>query len=135
VFVLDGSVALAMLLPDEDSAAVDALAGRFTEGTVVVPTIWPLEVRNGLLSALRSRRITAGQFDERLEAVAFFAVEVQPPAEDAALKRMASLARQHGLSIYDALYLDLARQRALPLASLDARLRKACQALKIQALP
>lgn len=44
MFVLDGSVALAMLLPDEHSAEVDALADRFAEGAAAVPAIWPLEV-------------------------------------------------------------------------------------------
>jgi predicted nucleic acid-binding protein len=35
------------------------------------------------------------------------------------------LAERHGLTIYDAAYLDLALREGQPLASLDARLRKA----------
>ena len=135
MFVLDSSVALAMLLPDEESAAADALASRFSEGGVPVPTIWPLEVRNALLAALRQRRITAVEFEERLEVLALLPVEVEPPADAAALKRTVALARRHELSLYDASYIDLAKQRSLPLATLDSRLRKACGAQRIAVLP
>ena len=37
------------------------------------------------------------------------------------------LARQYGLTVYDASYLNLALQRGLPLASLDNDLRKATE--------
>ena len=127
-------MALAMLLPDERSAAADALARRFAEGSVPVPTIWPLEVRNALLAALRQKRITAAEFDERLEVLSLLPIEVEPPADAAALKRTVALARRHDLSLYDASYIDLARQRGLPLATLDAKLRKACIALRLVVL-
>jgi predicted nucleic acid-binding protein len=39
-----------------------------------------------------------------------------------------SLARGHGLSAYDATYLELALRRGLPLATLDRRLRAAAEA-------
>jgi predicted nucleic acid-binding protein len=38
------------------------------------------------------------------------------------------LARSHGLSAYDAAYLELAMRRGLPLATLDAKLRSAAVA-------
>lgn len=124
-----------MLLPDERSAAADALASRLYEGSVAVPTIWPLEVRNALLAALRSRRITAAEFAERLEIVGLLPVEVEPPAETASLNRVVAIARRHDLSIYDASYIELAKQRGVPLATFDARLRKACAAQRVSVLP
>ena len=124
-----------MLLPDEQSAAADALASRFSEGSAAVPTIWPLEVRNALLAALRCRRITAAEFDERLEVLALLPLDVEPAADAATLKRTVALARRHDLSVYDASYVDLAKQRTLPLATLDAKLRKACAAQRIKVLP
>jgi predicted nucleic acid-binding protein len=135
VFILDGSVALAMLLPDEDSAGVDELGSRFAAATVLVPAIWPLEVSNGLLSALRDRRISAAQFDERLDAVGMFPVEVQPPPDHGTLMRIAALARGASLTMYDASYLDLAKERAMPLATLDRGLRKACATHGVEILP
>jgi len=40
---------------------------------------------------------------------------------------MFSLAREHGLTVYDAAYLDLTIQEGLPLASLDSQLVRAAQ--------
>ena len=45
----------------------------------------------------------------------------QAPDENAALR----LARAHRLSVYDAVYLELAQREGLPLATLDAELRRA----------
>ena len=36
-----------------------------------------------------------------------------------------ALAQEHGLSLYDALYLSLAERRGIPLATLDKALRRA----------
>lgn len=124
-----------MLLPDERSAAADALAGRLLDGAASVPAIWPLEVRNALLAALRSRRITSADFAGCLAIIDLLPVEVEPPPDKPALHRTVTLARRLGLSLYDATYLDLARQRTLPLATLDARLRKACASQRIAVLP
>jgi len=45
-FVLDCSVALAWVMPDEDDEHADALLDRVLQDTAVVPEIWPLEVSN-----------------------------------------------------------------------------------------
>jgi predicted nucleic acid-binding protein len=41
------------------------------------------------------------------------------------------IARTHGLTVYDASYLALAQQLALPLATLDAQLVRAAQAVQV----
>ncbi len=46
-----------------------------------------------------------------------------------------SLAAQHGLTVYDAAYLELAQRLRLPLATLDHELREACRHAKVPALP
>lgn len=60
-FVLDSSVALAWLLPDENNEAADALADRLENEAAVVPAIWRLEVDNALLGASGSpTRMSSG---------------------------------------------------------------------------
>lgn len=44
------------------------------------------------------------------------------------------LADHYGLTIYDATYLELARRRSLPLATLDAALRKAAADMRVVCL-
>jgi predicted nucleic acid-binding protein len=54
---------------------------------------------------------------------------IQVDAESAAqaLQRSVVLAERHGLTVYDAAYLELALRMSLPLASFDHDLRKAAQ--------
>jgi len=133
--VLDSSAALALLLPDEQSAAADAIADHLLRSAAQVPSIWPLEVRNALLAALRSRRITPREFDERVSVLDELPIEVEHGAGPDVLGRTVEIARRHGLTTYDASYLELAKRHGIALATLDARMRKAASALKLRLLP
>ena len=130
-FVLDSSVALAMLLPDERSDAADRLAEAFLRASAHVPAVWPLEVRNALLVAHRMRRLTAREFEERLGVAGELPVEIDAGLRPEALSRSVEIARRHGLSVYDASYLELAERASMPLATFDAKLRRAGAALRI----
>ncbi len=50
------------------------------------------------------------------------------------MKDFLALARAHGLSSYDASYLDLAMKKGLPLATLDKKLKQAAKAAKLRIL-
>jgi predicted nucleic acid-binding protein len=53
-FVVDASMAFAWVLPSQGTPAADALLTRIESGaTPVVPSLWFLEVANGLLAAQR----------------------------------------------------------------------------------
>jgi predicted nucleic acid-binding protein len=134
-FVLDSSVALAWFLPDEDAAAVDVLADRLEHDYAVVPAIRPLEIGNALLVAERRGRIKTDQLDRFVGALGALPIEVDPSPGATTLFAILELARKHGLTTYDAGYVELARRRALPLATLDTRVRKACAALNLGLLP
>jgi predicted nucleic acid-binding protein len=49
------------------------------------------------------------------------------------LKEIVSLAREHGLSTYDASYLDLAMRLGLPISTQDAFLMKAAKKCRVPA--
>jgi predicted nucleic acid-binding protein len=52
-------------------------------------------------------------------------IEAEPVLSPAAAQLILELAIQHNLTVYDAVYLDLALRLNLPLATLDLDLRKA----------
>ena len=80
---------------------------------------------NALLVAERRNRLTPDEADQRLRALAALPVHTDDePRLDVAL----ALARAHDLSIYDALYLELAQRHASALATLDAALARAAEA-------
>ncbi|MGH2359795.1 MAG: type II toxin-antitoxin system VapC family toxin [bacterium] len=134
-FVLDCSVALAWALPDEGASAADSVLDRLVQDMAVVPPIWPLEVGNVLLVALKRGRIPRSDFLQIVRRLKELPVLIDDDSTEHALSGTIELADQFSLTTYDAAYLELARRRSLPLATLDDRLRKACVSAGVAALP
>lgn len=131
-FVLDVSVTLAWMLPDEAHAAeARRLIGVVVEEGAIVPGHWRLEVGNGLLMAERRGRVPDGTMAMLLGRLAALPIALDPETAARAWDAAPTLARRHGLSLYDAAYLELAARRGLPLASFDAALRRAATAEQV----
>ena len=119
-FVVDASVSAAWLLPDEATAYTAAALHATATVDVWVPALWLLEMANLLQSAQRRQRING---DKRAElAAAAAGLRLQVCREPVTLPTLDALAAEHGLSAYDACYLELALRRRLPLATLDRAL-------------
>ncbi|EPR34801.1 PilT protein domain protein [Alkalidesulfovibrio alkalitolerans DSM 16529] len=124
-FVADCSLAMAWCFEDEASAAADELLARTVRHGIVVPSLWRLEVANVLLGATRKGRLTLA------DARAFLGqLDNLPIHEDEGTGRQAfgetmALAAAHGLTSYDAAYLELAMRGGLPLATRDRALIRA----------
>ena len=132
MIVLDASVTLAWGLKDEASAYADAILERVTSEGAVVPAHWPLEVANGLVAAERRGRIAADQVAEIGRGLNELTIDIRPEELTTAFWGVLDAAREHGLSVYDAAYLALCRSRGLALATLDVRLRAACERAGIE---
>ena len=95
---------------------------RLEDDEALVPHLWHLELRNGLLVAVRRGRFIADGPAERLNALYDLPIRTDmEPDMDIAF----ALAEKHGLSFYDAIYLELAKRHAAPLATLDKALARA----------
>lgn len=127
--VVDASVAAAWILPDEHSKNAEALKIEIAERSMLVPTLWWAETRNLLLMAERRGRIEEAITAKALAQLARLPIAFDSEPEEGALL---SLARLHQLSVYDALYLELARRKGTALATLDKRLAAACLAERVE---
>ena len=134
-FVLDCSVTLSWLLPDERGGATNALVDELERTTAVVPAIWPYEVANALLVAQRRARVGDDDLIRMRRALAALPIEIEPVTSDQVLSAVSDLGRRLEVTSYDAAYVEPVARQRLPLATLDARLRKACAALKVAVLP
>ena len=132
-FVLDGSLALAWYFKDEADPYADAVAACFPAARALVPLIWPLEVANAVLMGERRHRSTAAQAAKWLSYLASLPIAVDDETNDQAWGEVLSLGRAHGLSAYDAAYLELALRRGLPIATLDDRLKAASSEAGVRA--
>ena len=93
-----------------------------------MPAIWPSEVVNALLTAERRRRLAVAQTTQFLKRLDGFAISAEAAPPSQSFERVLPLSRQHRLTVYEAAYLELALRHGIPLATLDAALKKAAAA-------
>ncbi len=125
-FVLDCSVTLPWFLEDERTSFTDGLLFAAKRTEYWVPPLWCLEFANALLSAQRKRRIERARRLEALDQVLRLLIQVD--AEPPDLTVVSNLAEKHGLTVYDAAYLELAIRRGFGVVTLDRELAQACAA-------
>lgn len=130
--VLDASITLTWLLSDAKpadlayaSTVLDAL--RKPAAMASVPVTWGLEIANVLARAEAKGFVTEAQSEAFLEMLAAAPIRSDLDTFPKALTDTLHLARRHGLSAYDASYLELALRAGLPLATLDIDLAKAAR--------
>ena len=133
-FVLDASVALAWCFADEATPATDVLLDRLADEDAVAPALWGLEVANALTMAERRGRLSVAGLTRSVSLLQRLAVAIDPEGSDRAFREVLDLARSERLTVYDAAYLELALRLGLPLASKDAKLRKAATGLGVALL-
>lgn len=134
VCVLDSSVALAWILPDESNAAINALLDQIAAAGAAAPGLWRLETANVLLGAERRRQITLAERRQALLLLGKLPVQVDTQTASQAWGETLDLAAARDLTVYDATYLELAVRLSLPLASLDRALRRAAAACGVALL-
>ena len=122
--VVDASIASAWTFPDESDAGADTLLDEIMNGVRLgfVPQHWHLEIRNALLMGERRGRI---DLDEAVVGLRFLNGLPLITDDDARLDAALDMARIYGLTLYDAVYLELAIRTRFALATLDNKLRRA----------
>ena len=96
-----------------------------TGDSLVVPSLWPLEVANAITVLRRRRKLTVEEARIAVAIVRELPAAIDHEAAAVAFTRLIDLALEHELTIYDATYIEVAIRRRLPLASNDARMKQA----------
>ena len=118
--VLDCSVTVAWFFNDEFSSYSERVRQALSlEGAIAVtPVIWPAEVTNALFQAERRKRIEPERVTQAMDILARMPIDTDLLPIGGML-RVLHLSRTYGLTAYDALYLELALRRNIPLATQD----------------
>ena len=131
-FVLDASAASSFLIADEyDARAASILAELEVDGAVV-PLLWHYEVRHALLKAERRGRTSREETISRLRSLDTMRIATDRNVD---FVIAFTLARTHGLTFYDAIYLELAVRSGLTLATLDGALASAARVEGLDVIP
>jgi len=134
VLVLDASVTVSWCFPDRRTDFTARVLREISNGFAVVPGLWALEVGNALAVSERKGYLKAAQLTAFLRDLEDLPKQVEHHSPDQALGRTLEIARAHKLSTYDACYLELAERMGLPLATLDAELKKAAKKARVALL-
>jgi len=124
VLVIDNSIVLAWCLADEGDALADAAIRAVAVHGGIVPGIWWYELRNSLVVNERRGRLESADTQATLADLRDLGIVIDRDYDEG---MVLEIAREHALSVYDAVYVEVALRRQAPLATLDIRLRQAAE--------
>lgn len=127
-FVADASVAIGWVHPAQTTPHTTAMLDAIADGaTIEVPALWPVEVANALAVLVRRRKLSEDERQAGLAWLRGLPVRVDHEMAALAFSRLSELASTYHLTVYDAVYLELAQRRKLVLGCADGPLRKAAR--------
>src|SRR5262249_21363070 len=128
------SATLAWIYSDETTEPIRRVFEAVADNGALVPALWRLEIANGLTVAVRRRRIDANFRRAALTDLALLDITIDAETDAHAWDETLDVADSFQLTVYDAAYLELAKRRTLPLATLDNELATAGKALGLRIL-
>ena len=131
-YVLDASMTLTFVLRDEHDDTAAQLLASIRRASISAPVIWRAEVLNGLVNAQKRKRIDKEGIAKGIALIDGLGVEIDSRTID--LLAIYELSTRHRLTVYDALYLDLAARENSLLATKDDALRRAAKAANVMSI-
>ena len=129
-FVLDASVTVRWALQDRSASNrvyADQVLDSFAVVSSWVPALWYTETVQVLRCAEDDGKIGESALTAFVYRLGQLPIELDTAAPAGIQLAVAAISREFKLSGYDAQYLELARRRNLPIATLDKDLRKAAK--------
>jgi predicted nucleic acid-binding protein len=125
--VIDSSVALNWVMPDERDPKAAGLLELVAVNGAVAPPLFRIEVGQGLLMGVRRKRVSATFPREAIELLDALPIRFDSDGAELIWTSCLHLAATYGLSLYDATYLELAVRLGWPLATFDKELARAAE--------
>lgn len=129
-FVLDASVTIRWALLDgsePDRSYADRILESLQDCEAWVPALWYTEIIHVLRCAEDAGKIGQSELAAFVYQLGQLNINLDPTTPFAVQIAVASISREFKLSGYDAQYLELAKRKNLPLATLDKDMRKAAK--------
>jgi predicted nucleic acid-binding protein len=134
-WVIDSSIGISWVHAEQATVEADALLRQVSAGPLfLVPHFWFVETANILLVLQRRKRITPSDRATYLASLEGLRLQIDNEAPQIAYHAVSELAEKHGLTVYDATYLELALRRKLGLATRDEALRRVAKTLGVKTL-
>jgi predicted nucleic acid-binding protein len=124
-FVIDNSVVSGWFIASQANTYTDGVLALLRGDTAMVPPLWEYELSNVARTAV-ARNILSEE-DARLAISYILGLPISVDRTAVAPDRLLALALTHGLTAYDAAYLELALRHKLPIAARDGKLKIAAE--------
>lgn len=130
-YVLDASVAIKWVLPEEGSDKAIALQEAFEKAVheLIAPDTLPIEIAHALTRAERRGALLPGQAMTRLSGILASSPDLHPYMQ--LLPRAVELSSQVRHGVFDCLYVALAEREQCEVVTADQRIVKAFPSLAV----
>ena len=135
MIVLDASLVVALILREDNVADSVSIYDLLLATQLSVPAHWPVEVTNALWTNKRRKRITADMIGTATEHLAAFKPRIDAPPSLDGMPALVQFAERERLTVYDAIYVQLALSNNASLATIDKDVRACAKRLNISLLP
>jgi predicted nucleic acid-binding protein len=135
LIVLDASLMVEWLIRTDRRSIFPEIYEAVVSVPILVPCHWPLEIGNALSPDVRSGVLSVADFYAIMDDFDQVDIRLQPPIGLDEIGPLAKFAVSHSLTVYDAVYVQLALQHTALLATLDHAMRRAATMLEIPLLP
>lgn len=135
MIVLDASACLGWSFQDQRTPELVEVSKLVLTQGATAPQLWPIEVAHVVVRARRRGQIDQAECDGILRSLSALRVTIDTETSDNVWVSTINLADKHGLTVYDATYLELAVRKQLPLATRDDELIAAARAEGLTVLP
>jgi predicted nucleic acid-binding protein len=135
LIVLDASLVVALIFREDNVADPASIYDLLLATQLSVPAHWPAEVANALWTNKRRKRITADMIGTATGHLAAFKPRIDAPPSLDGMPALVQFAERERLTVYDAIYVQLALSNNASLATIDKDVRACAKRLNISLLP
>lgn len=135
MIVIDASLMIGWLIEEPEANRARHVYEALDEIPIVVPDHWPVEIGNALYVNIRRKRVQSESLDFVQSRFNTLAIVIDAPVPTSEMAEITRVAVELELTVYDALYVRLAQNRDMTLATLDSAMRRAARQLNIPLLP
>ena len=126
-FVIDASVIISWFAPEENDDYAGKVLSCLDGENAATSKLCCLEVLNVFRQFEKKNRVSSTDIERALTYIETLPIAIDRFDWRFNMPHILVLAREHGLSIYDACYLEISVRTNLPLATLDRKLAEAAQ--------
>ena len=135
MIVVDASLIVALILREDNVADPASIYDLLRTTQIGVPAHWTAEVANALWTNKQHGRITAEMVSTAVEYLVTFKPIIDAAPSIERLPALVQFAEREKLTVYDAIYVQLALSTNSSLATIDGDVRDCAQRLGIPLIP